>query len=132
MTHRHYCDYAGHQWECMGTALRPLAGGVEPLACMCLRHHVSMEAGDHSDCPVELLTCPEHRGEQLQKMSIRSSSDLPSGEGATESSMFNDKDGKPSVGFCLWCNKDFYSMNEVEAHNSNESAACAVFQDFKN
>src|SRR5260370_5673008 len=116
MTHRHYCDYAGHEWECMGTALRPLAGGVEPLACMCLRHHVSMEAGDHSDCPVELLTCPEHRGEQLQKMSIRSSSDLPSGEGATESSMFNDKDGKPSVGFCLWCNKDFYSMNEVESH----------------
>jgi hypothetical protein len=27
-----------------------------------------MEEGDHSECRIELLTCPEHREEQLRKM----------------------------------------------------------------
>jgi hypothetical protein len=91
-----------------------------------------MDDGDHSDCPAELLACPEHRGEQLRKMSTLSSGNPSCEDGAPESSMFNDVDGKPIVGFCLWCNKDFYSMNELEARNSNECAACAVLQDFKN
>jgi hypothetical protein len=25
MTHRHFCDVAGHEWECEGTALRLMA-----------------------------------------------------------------------------------------------------------
>jgi hypothetical protein len=131
MSHFHYCDYAGHEWECTGAALRPLAGDTAPSICMCLRHRVPMADGDHSDCPVELLTCPEHRRDR-QKMSMLSSNELLSDGSAAERRMLNDKDGKPTVGFCLWCNKDFYSMNELEAHNSNESAACAVLQDFKN
>lgn len=132
MSHRHFCDYFGHEWECNGAALRPLAGDTEPSVCMCPWHQVPMEDGDHSDCPAELLACPEHREEQLRKMSTLSSGDQPCDDSDAEGSMFNDVDGKRIVGFCLWCNKDFYSMNEFEAHNSNESAACAVLQDFKN
>jgi hypothetical protein len=60
MIHRHFCDFAGHYWECEGTALRLIAGDSEPTPCMCLQHGVSMEVGDHRECPVELLACPEH------------------------------------------------------------------------
>jgi hypothetical protein len=68
MSHRHFCDFAGHHWECEGTALRLFAGHSEPTVCMCLKHQVSMEEGDHSKCPVELLACPGHRDVQLRKM----------------------------------------------------------------
>jgi hypothetical protein len=77
MSHRHFCDYAGHEWECVGTALRPLAGDTEPSDCMCLVHQVSLANGDHSECPVELLACPEHRDEQLGEMGTFDTSDLP-------------------------------------------------------
>jgi len=60
MSHRHFCDYAGHYWECEGAALRPLSGNAGPSECICLEHQTSMEEGDHSNCPVELLACPEH------------------------------------------------------------------------
>lgn len=66
MSHHHFCDIAGHEWKCEGTALRPLAGDTEPSICMCLVHRVPMEHGDHSQCSIELLACPEHRDEQLQ------------------------------------------------------------------
>ena len=68
MSHRHFCDAAGHNWYCEGEALRLNAGDTEPTTCMCVRHEVPMEEGDHSGCPVELLACPEHRDEQHRKM----------------------------------------------------------------
>ena len=68
MSHRHWCDYTGHFWECAGSALRPLAGDREPSACFCLRHQVPMEDGDHSQCSIELLACPEHLEARLQAM----------------------------------------------------------------
>jgi hypothetical protein len=132
MSHRHFCDYAGHEWECSGTALRSLAGGTERSVCMCPIHQVPLADGDHSECPAELLACPAHREEQLQKIGTLSSGDLASDDGTAESSMFNDMNGKPIVGFCLSCNEDFYSMNEFEAHNLNDSAACVVLQNFRN
>jgi hypothetical protein len=67
MSHRHACD-AGHYWDCFGTALRPLMGDTEPSVCMCIRHRVPMEVGDHSACSIELLACPEHREEQRRRM----------------------------------------------------------------
>jgi hypothetical protein len=70
MSHRHFCDYAGHEWDCTGSALRPIAGHTEPSTCMCLRHHVPMEDGDHSECSIELLACPEHREAQLSEMRL--------------------------------------------------------------
>ena len=43
--------------------------------------------------------------------------------------MFTDKDGKPTVGFCLWCDCDFYAFEEMEAHNA--IGGCSVFEEFK-
>jgi hypothetical protein len=45
MSHRHYCDHAGHEWECVGTAVRSLAGDTEPSVCTCIDHQVPMEDG---------------------------------------------------------------------------------------
>jgi len=50
MSHRHYCDFAGHHWQC-----------AEDCECVC---GVAMEGNDHSECPVELRACPEHAAEQ--------------------------------------------------------------------
>jgi hypothetical protein len=68
MSHKHFCDFAGHFWECEGTALRPLAGDTEPSVCMCDTCQVPMEFGNHGGCMVELLACPEHRDAQLRAM----------------------------------------------------------------
>lgn len=131
MSHHHFCNIAGHAWKCGGTALRPLAGDTEPSVCMCLTHEVPMDHGDHSQCSIELLACPKHREEQLRRMPTISANNCPGNEGETRSSMFTDQDGNPTLGFCLWCNKDFYSMQEVEAHNADDMKACEVFQELK-
>jgi hypothetical protein len=131
LSHSHFCDFAGHEWECTGTALRPLAGDTEPSVCMCAMHQVPLADGDHNECPIELLACPEHRDEQLRDMGELDSSDLPESQVDAESTMFRDNDGNPIVGFCLWCNKDFYSMEEAEAHNADDGKACPVFQELK-
>ncbi len=131
MSHHHFCDVAGHEWECEGTALRPLAGDTEPSICMCLTHGVPMEDGDHSECSIELLACPEHREEQLRKMAEMGANNLSVDKVETQSTMFTDEEGKRTIGFCLWCNKDFYSMEEVEAHNEDGMKACQVFQELK-
>ena len=90
-----------------------------------------MEDGDRGDCPVELLACPEHRDEQLRLMGIFGADDLPLSKGDAESSIFKDKEGARIVGFCLWCNKDFYSIEEMEAHNADDSKECPVFRKWK-
>ena len=54
MSHRHYCDFAGHHWQC--------AGDCE---CCC---GLMMEAHDHSDCPVELRACAEHEAEAARSI----------------------------------------------------------------
>jgi hypothetical protein len=91
-----------------------------------------MEEGDHSECSIELLSCPEHRADQMRAMGYEpgyTKESLP--QDSEESSMFKDNDGNPIVGFCLWCNQNFYSMEEVEAHNAENSKACPVFQELK-
>lgn len=45
--------------------------------------------------------------------------------------MFRDQDGNPIIGFCLWCNRNYYSMEEVEAHNADDMKLCPVFQSLK-
>lgn len=132
MSHRHFCDFAGHYWDCEGSAVRQLMGDTEPSVCMCLRHGVPMEQGDHSECSVELLSCPEHRGEQMRAMGYAPGQIIsPPADEPKESSMFEDEEGNPIVGFCLWCNKDFYSMGEVEEHNANDMTNCPAFQELK-
>jgi len=134
MAHLHWCDVAGHEWECQGSALRPLRGDTEPTPCSCLHHQSPMEDGrDHSECSIELLACPEHRDQQLLAMGYEPGQvpALPPADDEEKSSMFRDAEGKPTVGFCLWCNRDFYSMEEVEAHNADGMANCPVSQDLK-
>ena len=132
MSHRHFCDFAGHYWECDGAAVRPQMGNTEPTICMCLSHGVPMEEGDHSACSIELIACPEHSADQMLAMGYAPGQavEVPNGE-PEESSMFRDADGNRTIGFCLWCNKDFYSMDEVQAHNADDMAACEAFQELK-
>ena len=54
MSHRHYCDFAGHDWQCS-----------EDCECIC---GLLMEGNDHSECPVELRACPEHTAEQQRSI----------------------------------------------------------------
>ena len=121
MSHRHFCDVVGHWWECEGTALR--SGDKEPSICMCLTCGVPLESGDHSHDYVELLACPEHRNAD-DALAISSQA-----EPETEPVVFRDMNGNPIFGFCLWCNKDFYSMEEMEAHNADGMKACPVHQE---
>ena len=51
-------------------------------------------------------------------------------EGGAECKGFRDSNGNPTVGFCLWCDKDFYSVEEVWEHNENDMRACPEFQRF--
>jgi hypothetical protein len=104
--------------------MRP--GDKEPSLCMCLKCGVPLEFGDHSHDYVELLACPEHR-----KVDEAITSPHQAEPGA-ERGVFRDKDGKQIVGFCLWCDKDFYSMEEVEAHNADNMKACPVHEELIN
>ena len=51
MSHTHFCDIAGHPWEC------------DSSECICICQK-PMEQGDHSHCSIELRACPEHDDEQ--------------------------------------------------------------------
>jgi hypothetical protein len=62
MSHRHFCDFAGHPWECSNPN------------CECFDHGVSMEHGDHSRCRVELRPCPEHEDEAARSIAEAKSS----------------------------------------------------------
>jgi hypothetical protein len=90
---------------------------------MCLKCGVPLESGDHSHDYVELLACPEHLRVDEAITAPRQA------EPEAERSVWRDKDGNPIVGFCVWCNRDFYSMEEVEAHNRDNMKACPVHQE---
>src|ERR1035441_3862065 len=99
---------------------------------MCLTCGVPMEDGDHSECSVELIACPEHRDDQLRAMGYEPGQTvMPPTAEHEESSMFHDAEGNKTIGFCLWCNKDFYTMEEHEAHIADEMANCPVYQELK-
>jgi hypothetical protein len=51
--------------------------------------------------------------------------------GESQSDMFVDEKGQRTIGFCLWCGTDFYSLGQFESHNANELATCPVFQALK-
>ena len=60
--HRHFCEVYGHDWQC----------GED---CNCLVCGLPMNGFDHSDCPVELRPCPEHKPEQERRMAEAMSSE---------------------------------------------------------
>ena len=126
MSHKHFCDFAGHYWDCDGTATRLFA--PEATICMCMDHRVPMDEGNHSNCSVELLSCPDHRAEQMRAMGYDPSHTIEPSTESEQSSMFTDAEGNHTVGFCLWCGKDFYSPEEERQHTDNDMAECVEFQ----
>jgi len=126
--HKHWCDFAGHYWDCPGAAVRLFQN--DPTACMCLQHGVPVDDGDHSECSIELLACPEHRADQMRAMGYAPDHVFEQ-QPDEESSMFTDSKGNRTVGFCLWCGCDFYSFEDHEAHVANDMAACPVFREYK-
>jgi hypothetical protein len=132
MSHRHFCEFAGHHWDCQGSAVRQLLGDTEPSVCMCLSHGVPMEQGDHSECSIELLACPDHRAEQMRAMGYEPGQPIsPPSDEPEDSSLFRDLNENRTIGLCLWCGQDFYSMDEVEAHDADDMAKCPAFQELK-
>lgn len=61
-------------------------------------------------------------------MGILNSNDLLSSKGHTEGGILHDQDAPPIIGFCLWCERDFYSMEEADSHHADESKVCHGFQ----
>lgn len=59
MSHRHFCDVAGHWWEGGGTALCPEDN--VPSLCVCMKCRDPLEFGGLSHGMAELLACPRHR-----------------------------------------------------------------------
>jgi hypothetical protein len=43
---------------------------------------------------------------------------------------FTDKAGRATVGFCLWCDKNFYNPDEISVHNGDGAQACRAFTEF--
>jgi hypothetical protein len=110
MPHVHYCDIGGHEWECQGKALRPDAGDTEPSVCMCMNCGVPMERGDHSNCPVELLTCPAHL-EELERYIQESGVELnvpPDADEKVERALSQLETCKAA---CLWCGHGYDEYN---------------------
>ena len=98
-THFHSCYVTGHRYEC-----------GEDCECIC---GLPMNGNDHSDCPVELRPCPEHKDEQEEQPMA----DEASAEGAVETISIpdlnaprshcecgcKDIDASEIVGWCLHC-----------------------------
>jgi hypothetical protein len=97
--HNHYCDAAGHEYECS-----------DDCECIC---GLPMENSDHSDCPIELRACPEHPADQERPMvevepgAVKIDFGILSDEHQPAIPHCNcgcaDVDQEESVGFCVWC-----------------------------
>ena len=109
--HMHYCDVAGHEWQCGGNC-----------DCIC---GLPMEQGNHSDCPVELRACPEHKDETDQQMTAIESTaveiDFTSLCEKREQPRLHCQCGcadivpGTAVGFCLWCDHGYVEYSpEIE------------------
>ena len=120
MSHQHYCDVAGHYWECEGKALR--GADADPTVCICLPCGRPLEGFDHSGCddPIELLACPEHGSADE---AIRTSRRARRDRGPA---VVGNEDGRQVYAFCLWCGKTFCCGAEAEAHNRDNMKACPV------
>lgn len=134
MSHRHYCDYAGHHWQCDGAALR--GADTEPSLCMCFDHGVPMEDGDHSRCTIELVACSEHREAGL----VPGADELPpcgANAAARKGRIMNPPwqrlrralrraSRRGFVGACVWCSHGYRRFSlEIQAAHLKD---CAKYQ----
>jgi len=93
---------------------------------MCLKCGVPLELGNHIHDYVELLACPEHRKADEAITSPHQA------EPGAEGGVLRDIDGHRIVGFCLWCDKDFYSLAEVDVHDADSMKACPAHEGLTN
>ena len=106
--HRHFCEIAGHDWQCR-----------DNCECIC---GLPMEGHDHSDCPVELRPCPDHPAEQEARMLEAMSDDgtlpelafdEPQGTAPHCQCGCADADIGEVVGWCLWCDHVYSKWSPV-------------------
>ena len=101
--HTHFCEVVGHEWQC-----------GDDCICIC---GLPMEGHDHSDCPVELRPCPEHKAEQEQRMveAMFSNADTVSATNAEELEAAlphcncgcAEAERSKVVGWCFWCDHTY-------------------------
>jgi len=117
--HNHYCEEYGHEYECDGDC-----------ECIC---GLPMNGNDHTDCPIELRPCPEHKAEFERGLAeARSRAMQPEMEPLSET---QDAAGPPShcecgcadidasmiVGWCLHCDHVYanYTPELQDRHFAN-------------
>lgn len=121
--HRHACGQ-GHYWDCEGSAVRNYDS--QSTECICFDHGVPMEVGDHSECTIELLTCPLHRKALTEACSVQSNEPQIEGDWVPIKAPENWEemfyawinDPEPSIGWCLLCNSVIRTENDL-IPNSN-------------
>lgn len=130
--HRHACG-RGHYWDCEGGAIRD--GDTLPSECICFDHGVLMEDGDHSQCTIEILTCPEHLAGQAGSPDATEQVDGDRMEDGfvplkiPDAEMLQDwADNKePCIGFCFMCGHIIPTVDDLipgtSSHNCAEGLA---------
>lgn len=120
LSHLHGCAVEGHYYQC----------SEEDCECIC---GLPMNGHDHSDCPIELRPCPEHKAEQERRMA-----EAMSCETQTEIKLLfeegyaarphcdcgcSDIDPGMVVGFCLHCDH-VYANYTPELENRHFANHC--------
>ena len=115
MSHKHYCDAEGHEWQCTDSTCE----------CVC---DLLMEQGNHSECPIELRACPEHQDVQLPESAddeLTPNYFKAAAHGAAQRP--HCKCGcaaahpEAIVGSCVWCSHVYDSYNtKIEAQHFSD------------
>jgi hypothetical protein len=106
MTHVHYCDVAGHEWEC----------DKPECECICGER---MEEGDHSACPIELRACPRHL-EGLQPGEVAGGVPINFPEDTADKIKRAAEQRDSYAAVCFWCG---YGYDEYTRKAENEHFA---------
>jgi hypothetical protein len=109
MAHQHLCGIGGHHYEC----------STPDCLCFC---DIPCETGDHSECPVELRDCPEHKDgiNQAELEAVQESGTVPIVFPTEMPEMLSraTDDSKKYVGFCVWCGYGYEQYSsELEAEH---------------
>jgi len=131
--HRHACG-RGHYWNCNGGAVRE--GDTESSECICFNHGAPMEVGDHSQCTIEILTCPEHRASKVPDAIAQASGPrvedgfVPLEVPGEEILQKWAENTEPGIGFCLLCGHSITTVEELipltSTHNCAEGRAMEI------
>ena len=100
MSHHHFCDAEGHEWECASPSCECICG-------------LLMEGHDHSECPIELRACTAHADGEVGASAEPESDAVQIDFSILSSERQQSKDRcqcgcadltpGTAVGFCLWC-----------------------------